>query len=182
MQSDLKWISSQGGPLILMEKRLVSNWWGSVNRASNEWTAVKDQLTDYDRACAIEDYLGCIDIGPGKGLVLDDEPMQTTWLPFPKEQGGMFVRWQWAPDEASVIKTLGELQEELWHSTNLSFWVNDGVLLLFDAACPGSDIDSSLTIELVAGRYFIDSAAAQPDEETSLILHRLRPTAIGATD
>jgi hypothetical protein len=60
--------------------------------------------------------------------------------------------------------------------------VNDGVLLLFDAACPGSDIDSSLTIELVAGRYSIDSAIAQPDEETSLILHRLRPTAIGATD
>jgi hypothetical protein len=164
MDSSLKWISSEGGPLILLEHRLISSWGGAF--------APQDE-TDYDRACAIEDYVGLISVGPGYGLVLGDEPMQTSWSTLTEENGGVLVRWQWARNENAVIRTLHQVPEELWTHTDLSFSKTEGPLLLFDAACPGKNIVSSLTIDLGRGRYSIDFAHYQPDRETSLILHRL---------
>jgi hypothetical protein len=166
MENQLTWISSEGGPLILLSTELVEYWGGSLTPPVE---------TDYDRACAIENYLGLISVGPGYGLVLGDEPMQTSWLPLPRERGGILIRWQWASDASAVVRALRQLSEELWQADNISFFKNQKPLLLFDAAYHGSDIASSLAIELDAGQYRIESANYQPDKETSLVLHRLLP-------
>jgi hypothetical protein len=179
MENHLKWISSDGGPLILLEESLLSNWGGCFARKTGDLDDGEAYRTDYERASAIEDYVGVISVGSGYGLVLGDEPMQTSWLPLKKEKVGMLVRWQWASDEGAVIRSLTDLQqeEELWHPRNFSFLVENGPLLLFDAASPGTDIPTSLAVELEAGEYSIDCAVFQPNKETSLIVHRLRQIA-----
>ena len=44
-------------------------------------TDPNDPATDYDRACDVNYYLGLIEIGAGKGLVLGGEPLSTAWWP-----------------------------------------------------------------------------------------------------
>lgn len=46
--------------------------------------------TDYDRACRVDGYIGKIPVGDKEGLVLDDQPMPTTWVP--NQRGGTMVR------------------------------------------------------------------------------------------
>lgn len=170
---NLKWISSDGGPLILMERNLVAHWRGNSDASSNERLSKDAYLTDYDRACSVGDYLGLIQVASGEALVLDDEPMQTAWLGLSKEKG-LLVRWQWARDEASIMRTIGGIAEELWETTDLVFEMTNGELLLFDAACSGDEIDSGVRIALSPGEYLLDTACYRPNDETSLILHRLR--------
>ncbi len=134
--------------------------------------------SDYDRACAIDDYLGLLDIGPGQGLALGEEPMPTAWRSFPEWAGGMFVRWQWADDDDSVVNAIAELREVSWEPTEIVFSVANTGLVLFDSACPGKDPDCNqtvcrLNIKLKEVRYDIETAHYQPNENIALILHRL---------
>jgi hypothetical protein len=171
MVKDLKWISSEGGPLLLVERSLVSHWQGvSIAQANGTENGFQ---TDYDRACSIEDYVGLIAVGTGEALVLGDEPMQTSWLTL-SDRNGILIRWQWAADEESVRNTLNEITEAAWQPTDVLFQSKTDELLLFDAASPGDEIESSLVINLSAGEYSVDTAFWQPNDETSLILHRLR--------
>ncbi|HEY5838764.1 MAG TPA: Imm21 family immunity protein [Pyrinomonadaceae bacterium] len=167
----LTWISSDGGPLLLVEKSLVSDWQGVSTLQTNG--AEDGPPADYDRACSIEDYVGLIAVGTGEALVLGDEPMQTSWLAV-SDREGILIRWQWAADEESVRNTLHEIIEAAWESTDVRFEIKTGELLLFDAAYPGDEIESSLVINLSAGEYSVNTAFWRPEDETSLILHRLR--------
>lgn len=161
----LTWITSAGGPLLFLEEHLLAHWHGY-------------DTSDYDRVCSINDYLGVLDVGPGQGLVLGEEPMPTAWRSFPEWPGGMFIRWQWAEDDNSVLEAIADLQRVSWEPTGIVFDVANTSLLLFDAVCPGKDADCNrtgcrLSIRLKEGQYFIETAHYQPDESTALILHRL---------
>ena len=185
--STLEWVNSEGGPVILMEKPLLRYWngcfstsklFGSVSGLPGDEDSQKVQsdnggnLTDYDRACEVDDYLGLIGVGPGLALVLGDEPMQTAWRPL-LESGAMLIRWHWANDEDSVVKALSDLSNAIWQSSDLILPVSGDPLILFDSASPGSDIEKSLEIDLPKRQYSIDTAHYQPNKETSLFLHRL---------
>lgn len=168
-KAELTWITSAGGPLILLEEHLLSHWHGI-------------KTDDYDRACGIDDYLGLLDVGPGRALVLGEEPMPTAWQPLsgPAEgmpAEGMFVRWQWADDDESVVEAIADLSKAPWEPTGIVFDVTDGSLLLFDATCPGKDPDCNstgckLNIVLKEKQYLLETAHYTPDENTALILHR----------
>ena len=165
----LNWINSAGGPLVLLQESLLPHWSG-------------DDDSDYDRACRIDDYLGLIGVGPGEALVLGEEPFRTCWLQLPEMSGGTIVRWVFAPSEAAVLRSLSEVQGIVWSETNLVLNITTK-LLLFDAVCPGSDPDCLgtgclIVINLEPGEYSIETARFQPDKETSLILHRMRPMAV----
>jgi len=157
----LTWIESAGGPLILLEGRLLSDWHGI-------------ETDDYDRACGIDDYLGLLNVGSGRALVLGEEPMPTAWLSEP----GMLVRWQYADDNESVVEAIADLSKASWEETGIVLDVSDSSLVLFDATCPGKDPDCNrtgckLNIVLKEQRYLIETAHYTPDENTALILHRL---------
>jgi immunity protein 21 of polymorphic toxin system len=172
MKTELTWVSSAGGPLILLPESLLPHWSGSF-RASEEGS---QSQTDYDRACKVQGYLGVINVNAGQGLVLGDEPMQTSWLPLSEQLGGILIRWQWAPDEKHVNEAMTDLSRIARQPPSLTFGVSDKVLLLFDAACSGNDPGDALRIDLLPGQYSIESTHYEPDEETSLILHRLSRT------
>lgn len=122
----IKWISSEGGPLILLERNIASYWKGHDGSGTGERLS-----TDYERACEIEDYLGFLPVGPGEALVLNDEPMQTAWMRL-GDTLGIVIRWEWAEDEETLVSAVQTIPEDLWEESGLSLNVRDGRLLLFD--------------------------------------------------
>jgi hypothetical protein len=167
-ERELTWIESAGGPLILLEEHLLSHWHGI-------------QTDDYDRACGIDDYLGLLDVGSGRALVLGEEPMPTAWQPLSAPAEGMFVRWQYADDNESVVEAIADLSKASWEVTGIVYDLTGSSLLLFDATCPGEDPDCNrtgckLNIVLKEKRYLIETANYTPDDNTALILHRFVKT------
>ena len=165
----LQWIESASGPLILLEKSLLRHWHGYIEDGTSK--------TDYDRACEIGDFLATLKVGTGYGLVLGEEPFSTTWWNCQQLGQGLLVRWVYAESEARVLDLLESLPSDYSPTKEVEFEVLDGTLILFDAACPGKTIDNSLMIKMCQGRYLIQTVHHNPDDETSLILHRFVPKA-----
>ena len=98
----IKWVSTNGGPLVIIPVEIAHLWRGDGGLGlpngdlSLVWETVKTR-TDYGRACGIEDYLGVLQVGPGRCLVFGDEPLATAFLP--TQDGGIFVRWVHAESE-----------------------------------------------------------------------------------
>ena len=108
MSLKLNWVSGDGGPLILMEQKYLADWEGSnapsngrVVEANSRWGL--EVATDYDLACDIEDFLGLINVGEGKALVLGGDELATTWFPLFENQEGILIRWDYADSESEII-------------------------------------------------------------------------------
>ncbi|MFE4874332.1 Imm21 family immunity protein [Streptomyces sp. NPDC056682] len=68
------WVTSMGGPLILVPESACHLWGGAPRNYPDDEGA-------YGYACAVEDLVGFIDVGPVKALVLGDDPAATRFLP-----------------------------------------------------------------------------------------------------
>jgi hypothetical protein len=175
----LTWIESSGGPLLLLSSEHLADWEG-VDSSSNghivqatfRWNDPSVAATDYDRACDVEDYIAVIPVANGTGLVLNQEPMPTAWWPHDDQIGGLLIRWLQGDPETDVLELLAHLPNLGWESGHITFTVGSSSLYLFDAASPGNELDEHLTIALRAGAYRITTALYEPDNRTSLILHR----------
>lgn len=165
----MKWINSTGGPLIMMEAALLPRWGGNLHSAESP----NDALTDYDRACEVNDYIGIIPQGGRHALVLNDEPMQTACLST-ADTSVLLIRWEYASDEDMVAQYARSIPEESWEPTGLIFNVSQSPLMVFDSVYAGNEVEDEVTIQLRPAAYAIDSVRYQPDTETSLILHRLK--------
>ena len=163
--SSLPWLESAGGPLLLLEESLLTLWHGCFSNS-------QDTPTDYERACNVDDYIGVIGVDSGHGIVLGEEPFSTAWWPSAELGNGFLVRWVFAGNEAAVTHALKDLSNTAWRRLGVGFQVSNGKLILFDAACSGSDIDERLVIEIPKGWYAAETLHYEPDEQTSLILHR----------
>jgi len=176
VRPDQDWISSEGGPLLVLPRSLVPAW-GGIDAPDDAVPVFESGtfVTEYDRACAVDDYLGLIPVANGRGLVLGAEPMLTTWLPDAAhpDMGGILVRWVYAESFDSVYQHLQVLPPDLWSSSGLSFDVPDDLLCVFDATLSRDEVDSHyLPIHLVPHVYDLWTAEYQPEQRTSLILHR----------
>jgi len=175
----MQWVSSQGGPLILVPQDLVQDWGGNSQPAIDREVARPRKAdvpsTDYYRACSIRDYIELIDIGIGYGLVFGDEPLQTGWLLSAGKGEGVFARWRYADSEASVTQHLASIPDYIFQPTGVVFQVCRSKLFLFDAAIPGRSLRDGdyLLIELRPGEYRIQTGLYEPDAQTALVLHRL---------
>ena len=165
----MQWVESNGGPLILVPERHLRAWHGADGPSAAE--------TDYERACAIEDYAAAIPVGGGAGIILAEEPLPTAWQPAP-EGGGLLVRWVAAPSERAVADALAALPSGIpWEEVfDLEIEPEDGSLVLFDAALPGSELPPDhLRVALAPGHYTFELSAYRASGELELLLHRLRP-------
>jgi hypothetical protein len=114
-----------------------------------------------------------ISVGHGEAVIFGDEPLPTAWWPLVDTPDGLFIRWVAADSDAAVVQALRGLSPSLFAASDLFVKVPAAPMVLFDSAMPGSDIaTSSMSVQLLPGRYRIDSALLEPDERTSLILHR----------
>ena len=186
MKDKLKWVATGGGPLIVVPVEIAHHWrgdemiWPPTGNLETIWEAVR-KSSDYDRACGVEGYLGVLAVGPGTCLILGDEPMQTAFIP--ATGGGLLVRWMYAEGEEEVLRAVESAPEAIWQPTPYRLRVGRGGLLLFDSVFPGDGLPSIcgdganvpwLKVPVSRGTYEVDTADYVPDEETHLILHRLR--------
>lgn len=168
---ELNWINSFGGPLILLDQKGLISWEGSSE---------KNDTTDYERACLIEDYLGLVEVADSFGLVLGDEPSQTTWQPISQTQG-IIIRWVWADNEAQIENSLENIiSSDKWEDTNIEIEFQTDSLFLFDSAlnCKlnehlDNSLDNSLEIKLDSGNYSLKNLFYKPDESLNLLVHKL---------
>ncbi|WP_433351889.1 Imm21 family immunity protein [Microtetraspora malaysiensis] len=146
----LAWVTSLGGPLILVPESACRHWQGApIEHSGSEG--------DYGRACAVDGYIGLIDVGPTQALVLGEEPADTTFLPEQKT----LLRWCAAESADDLVEAAIEVidsgtvpeDEEL-------IWAVHEPLILFDSAFSHKEITSEehLRIELTPGRYTVRAA------------------------
>ena len=157
------WAESVGGPLALIE-----------TSSAGEWTGYEG---DYERACAV-DFVDVIPFGrDAQAVIFGDEPAATAFLP----EIDTFVQWMYADPGVDVIRSLETVTDARWE-TGPIFEIS-GPLVLLDAALPGADVTldqprqdgfgaEALSIDIVPGRYRVESADVQPDEHTCFRLHR----------
>lgn len=164
----MKWLSSEGGPLVIVASDDVLQWTGCDGE-------------DYDQACEVEDYAGIIDKQSSQILVLGDEPMATALFHTKgglSESGLILVRWQWAKSESDVAEYLANIDFDIgqWPllEPELEFKCTGTGLLMFDAVDNGLAA-SGFEIELPKGRYLISTYQYEPDDQTCLILHCFNP-------
>ena len=177
----LDWIESNGGPLILLEGRLLGEWEGTdppsngrVVQASFRWQG-EGPATDYDRACDVKGWLGLVPVGDGHGLVLNDEPLPTTvWRPDPADPV-MLLRWEYAEIDGDVARHLEDTRGAMWQPWEKELLVKETEPLLFDSAFPGTEAYERRVVPLPPGPYGIELAHWRPDDLTSLILIRFLP-------
>ena len=174
----LKWIASEGGPLLLVQRPFLSKWEGCNPPSGGRIVKATSQAsgaavaTDYDRACDINDYLGILSVGEGIGVVLGDEPAQTAWLPKNDGCHAILVRWIYADDEDSLLSQMGNIPDSVWGKPQIAVELSADPVMLFDAALSGADLDERLEVSLPPGQYRVDTACYEPLESISVVLHR----------
>jgi Immunity protein 21 len=189
-EANWTWISSYGGPLLLIPGEYLYAWEGGDApsngrqvQAKFRWAGPDDVATDYDRACDVEGWIGRLEVGDGSAVVLGGEPAMTAWLPAApstvddSDIVGYLVRWI-AADSMDMFRTAvkAALQDPRvqWRDERVQIQVGSQPLFLFEAACPGTEMEDGefLGIDVTAGTYGICTAEYTAAPRTSIVLHR----------
>ncbi len=160
-----KWIDSLGGPLVIVpcdRKHL----WGGIIRP-------KVPISDYDKACAIDDYIDVIMSDAGPVLVLGGEPFSTTWRP--SLHGILLICWIFADSHEEVENTIASAEFGSEVADSGLVFTASGPCRIFDATEPGDDIrEASTVLPMEPGRYAIFTGFHSPNSRTRLLVHALR--------
>ena len=155
----MKWICSEGGPLLLLEKKFLHLWGGT-------WS------NDYDRACRTTEYAELIGIGDVSGLVIGDEPYQTSLYHEHDFRG--LVSWQWADSESAIILALASIDsDKLQFEKEVKWDISSGELILFDSAAAGREA-TGLEFTIPHGSYHIRTFIYRPDVSMSIVIHEFK--------
>ena len=161
-RTKMHWITSAGGPLVLVPETIASQWHGVSNGGS-----------DYAAACAIDDYVGVIRWNGIDVLILNDEPLATTCL-----TNGLtvFLRWVYAPDEDAIVKAIQNMAHHFpKQQAGAAFDCQASTYALFDAGTPGQHISEKIEVEIAPGSYVVETHVWKPNEDVKLVVHVLRP-------
>lgn len=191
MADKITWLSYEGAPPLLIPDSLKHRWRGFYRRGGTEELGEPDldladgawyidaefdfdnPRTDYDRACAAgmdENHAAdkthyFVPIGPGKGLVFQNEIDSITWWP----EQNMAVSGVNLLDPAKLDGLAWE-EELIWD-------LGEDELTLMNSCNHGlePDMDDFIPVRLPAGRYSIECAQC-PDDHGLLTLHRFTRT------
>ncbi|EWM15240.1 Imm21 family immunity protein [Kutzneria sp. 744] len=159
------WITSLGGPLILIPESACHLWGGAPRD-------YPDHEGDYGRACAVDDYIGLIDVGPTTALVLGDMPARTTFLP----EHGVIFREIAADDSLAPAATVARLLPQIEWEPAINWEITEPVIL-FDSVYDYPHVidaaEDRLRLCLPPGHYDIQAAYVEIPDEAYLILVRL---------
>jgi Immunity protein 21 len=159
----MKWLETTGGPFILMPKTSVPSWHGCAEGQSD--------VSDYSRACAIDDWIGVIPVVEQDALVLGDEPSPVTWLQH--EDGGILIRWVGADSETDLIRLAQEAIAQRKPDAVMALKVCTANWLMIDSSCPGDMLEDSIPIVLPVGICRVSSIYVET-EQTMVIVNEIR--------
>jgi hypothetical protein len=159
------WITSLGGPLILVPESVCQHW----NGAPRDWP---DSEGDYGRACAVDGYIGLIGVGPHHALVLGDDPARTTFHP----GHSLLIRTIAIDDDTDLDAILDRILPTIAWEEQLT-WDVPGPVMLFDSVCSYGQVteagEDHLRINLAADRHTVRAAHITIPDEAWLILIQL---------
>ncbi|MBM7830848.1 hypothetical protein JOE59_001553 [Agromyces cerinus] len=173
-QTNSAWVKTGGGPLIAVPESVLEAWHGADDEDDDLDDGVEEGVGDYGRACAVAGYAGVIDVGGTPALVLGDDPAPTTFV----SERSLFLRVPAADSAEAAVGALGRaLEVARWEEA--AHWDVPGPVVLFDSAFAADDLGStsSLRVDLAPGRYRVETADVEPDDDTWLLLVRLSPEA-----
>jgi hypothetical protein len=171
-----KFIESLGGPLLMLERRLLPYWGGSDNRGgvtsqlSNG--AAPGSLSDYDRACETSRLITDLKVHDGLGVVFWGELLD---LCLEKENDGVFfaIRPYYVVENFEahikfVKENPGMFQREF------EILLSTGNAIVFDSVFAGTDLHrDSLEIDVLPGVYEVLTCEYKaPNAET--VFHKFR--------
>ncbi len=159
------WITSLGGPLILVPESACTHW----NGAPRQWP---EDEGDYGRACAVDGYIGLIEVGPTHALVLGDDPARTTF----RSERNLLIRTVAIDDDTDLDEILERIPPTIDWEEQLT-WDVPGPVVLFDSVYSYAQVteagEEHLRIELAAGRHTVRAAHVTIPDEAWLILIQL---------
>lgn len=154
------WVTTLGGPHIVVPESACRYWNGSPKN-------YPDDEGDYGRACEVSGYIGLIDVGPDKTLVLGDHPSDTMFLPGPN----LFVSWIAADSTADILETAANAVDSSSWEEELTWDIREPVIL-FDSARSHQYIttEEHLRVDLLPGRYTVQAAHVQTEAVEAVIV------------
>ncbi|MGS2644212.1 Imm21 family immunity protein [Streptosporangium sp. LJ11] len=154
------WVTTLGGPHIVVPESACQYW----NGVPKDYP---DDEGDYGRACEVDGYIGLIDVGPAKALVLGDHPAGTTFLP----EHNLFVRWIAADSAAEILQAAIDVVGSAQWEEELVWDIREPVVL-FDSVHGHDYIGSEehLRVDLPPGRYTVRAAYAQTEAAYMVIV------------
>lgn len=155
----MRWITSAGGPLVLVPRAAVGQWRG-----------VADGGADYGAACEVSDYTGVIRWFGADILVLNDEPLSTACV---TQDGTVaLIRWMYAPNESAILAAIRTGWAELPPPVETSaLTCTEGPYVLFDSGAVGREVTDGLAIEIPHGTYRVNTHVWKPSDGVGIIVH-----------
>lgn len=169
----MEWIESNGGPLICVPNSALALWRG-IDALGDYSQKAGAYRSDYDRACAIMDFLGVVPIGNSMGIVLGDMPMPTTILASTKGLP-VIARICCADPSADIPMLLGTglSPPNAKRVERVIVSIPERVWYLFDSAYPGDwSGKDCLKADFPIGSVYIDTFEYRPNDQTFLIVHQ----------
>ncbi len=164
--TSLTWIECDGGPHLVLEKRLAEKWQGP-NCAHH-----------YQQAGEIEDYVGVIPVEDGYGIVISEDVPRSAWIPGTDGQGGYLVVMNYCKegiDDHVIIGKITKIPDELFNLMGLTVSLRDDTLYLFPACDYGPDWRYGYSeIHIEPERYTIDTVERYDFDDCSFTVHRIR--------
>jgi Immunity protein 21 len=168
----LQWLNTTGGPFVCGEPDTLVFWRGV---SGNSIDRSEGQPTDYDRACAVSDYMGVIPCGIGKAIVLGDDPMQTALISNAKSEPTI-LRWMYCRLE-NKCDVLSILEDGQAIADPIAFKIIGTVLTLFDSSgtldAKASDVAK---LEVTPNIYAVTTEKIERRGVYSFIAHRFIST------
>lgn len=185
--TQLVWLRNDAGPVLLLPQDLLADWSGidvpeyRPIKATFRWNAEETRASDYDRACDVNDYVAPITVGYGEGLVLNDAPCATAWLP--RTWGGLVARWEYAESQGAMERALARIPSDLPWVSKGSWQLVGSPQELFNSAEPGMEpMLPRLMLEMPIGNYDVRWASYRPDAQTAVGLIEIRRAGAAGED
>ncbi|WP_157369050.1 Imm21 family immunity protein [Zavarzinella formosa] len=165
----LVWIGTTGGPHLVVPEKHAPHWEGVGEPSHGRVVQARfrsdpaEPATDYDRACDVNDWMGVIRVGRGRGVVLGDVPLLAACHEW---QGRHYIlRWDYAPSEAALLKFFRSVVGSLSPEAEVAFRHPGGRLLLLDSSdTPRNWLFEHSAFELPAGSYRVMMSRAAAGE------------------
>ncbi len=159
------WITSLGGPLILIPESACPHW----NGAPSDYP---ESEGDYGRACAVDGYIGLIEVGPAYALVLGDDPARTTF----HAERNLLIRTLAIDDDTDLDVLIDRVLPTIDWDEQLT-WDVPSPAVLFDSVYSYAQVteagEEHLRIELAAGHHTVRAAYIKIPDKAWLILIQL---------
>lgn len=167
----MRWVTSEGGPLICIERQ-KEFLWGGVDALTVPCGTAKN---DYERPG--DDYTEVVALKEGSALILGGgPPMATVW----RATSGriLMARPVYADPNADLDNMLRGF-ESLEFSNAIEAveieWASP-VIDIFDSAWPGAYRDKEfLSIDVEPGIYRVLTQELKPDEENFFVINAMEP-------